>query len=187
MKSLEIIPVFSIGNGGPVPSTANTPGNYPLVLGVGASNNNDSIVIFSSRGSAPDSFPWDDTIYSYRNDWNLTKPDLSAPGYSIRTAWNNHQYTTIHGTSFSCAHATGAVAILLDKNSSLLITVVYNILLNNADRPSQGAPYLNNKYGWGRLNVWKALQAITGIQERVELMSMMVVSPNPFKNNLDIT
>ncbi|MEO0126158.1 MAG: S8 family serine peptidase [candidate division WOR-3 bacterium] len=186
LKSLEILPVFSIGNAGPGSMTTNTPGNYPTVLGIGATNLNDTIVSFSSRGPAPDTTPWNDTTYWYRNDWNLTKPDLSAPGYSIRTAWLNQQYTTIHGTSFSCAHATGAVAILFEKNPNLSVTEIYNILLNNADRPAAGAPYPNNNYGWGRLNVWKALQATTGIHEQSKTKNMLIslnVLPNPFQNH----
>ncbi|MEO0136016.1 MAG: S8 family peptidase [candidate division WOR-3 bacterium] len=186
LKLLEILPVFAIGNSGPSSQTANSPGNYPTVLGIGATNVNDTIVSFSSRGPAPDSVPWNDTTYWYRNDWNLTKPDLCAPGYSIRTAWLNQQYTTIHGTSLSCAHATGAVAILFEKNPNLSVTEIYNILLNNADRPAAGAPYPNNNYGWGRLNVWKALQATTGIHEQSETKNMIIslnILPNPFQNH----
>ncbi len=119
-------------------------------------------------------YPYNDSTYWYRSDWNLIKPDLSAPGVSVRTCWNNHQYTTITGTSFSCAHATGAVAILLEKKPDLTVTEVYNILLNNADRPLPGAPYPNNNYGWGRLNIWKAVQSLTGIAEKESAKNCLV-------------
>ncbi len=184
LKSLEILPIFSIGNMGPQPSTTNSPANYPTVLGLGATNVYDTVAIFSSRGPAPDSSPWNNPTYWFRPDWNLIKPDLSAPGVSVRTCWNNHQYTTINGTSFSCAHATGAAAILFEKNPDLTVTEVYNILLNNADRPLP-APYPNNNYGWGRLNIWKALQSLTGITEKESAKNSLVnlhIAPNPFKN-----
>ncbi|OGC42375.1 hypothetical protein A2Y85_06870 [candidate division WOR-3 bacterium RBG_13_43_14] len=166
LKALEILPVFSIGNSGPNPSTTCSPGNYPLVLGLGATNFSDSIANFSSRGPAPDSIPWNNSVYWYRADWNLIKPDLTAPGVSVRTSWTNHQYSILNGTSFATAHATGAIAILCEKNPVLPIEEIYNILLDNTDHPAQGAPYPNNNYGWGRLNVWKALQAVIGVEEQ---------------------
>ncbi len=92
LKALEIFPVFAVGNSGPTPRTAGSPGNYPLVIGVGATNNNDSIASFSSRGPAPDSSPWKDTINWYRRDWNLIKPDISAPGVNIRSSVPRDSY-----------------------------------------------------------------------------------------------
>ncbi len=58
LKSLNIIPIFSIGNGGPIPYSTCSPGNYPLCIGVGATDSLDGIAIFSSRGPTPDSSPW---------------------------------------------------------------------------------------------------------------------------------
>lgn len=45
-----IIPVFSIGNSGPDCNTAGTPGERPRVIGVGSTNQNETISSFSSRG-----------------------------------------------------------------------------------------------------------------------------------------
>lgn len=68
LKSLEILPIFSIGNMGPQPSTAGSPNNYPTVLGLGATNVYDTVANFSSRGPAPDSSPWNDSTYWYRSE-----------------------------------------------------------------------------------------------------------------------
>jgi subtilisin family serine protease len=68
----------------------------------------------------------------------------------------------------SCPHAAGAAALLLSKNRNLSYTQVKNLLQNNADRnlgsattcggtPPTAVP--NNIYGYGRINVRKALQA----------------------------
>jgi bacillopeptidase F len=165
-KSLNILPVFAIGNFGPNPGLAGTPGNYPLCIGIGATDNVDDIASFSSRGPAPNQSPWNETGNWYRNDWNLTKPDISAPGVNVRSCWIDGTYPIMAGTSIANAHIGGAAAILYQRDSTLTPEELYNILLENADHPSQGEPYPNNNYGWGRLNVWKALQSILGVKEQ---------------------
>jgi hypothetical protein len=158
-KSLGILPVFSSGNTGPDPGTAESPGNYSTVIGVGATTESDDIATFSSRGPAPDLDPWNDPVNWYRPDWNLIKPDISAPGVNVRSAIKNGGYGIGNGTSASAPHVCGAAAILCQKNRHLTPEDLYNLMTNNLDVPIQGAPYPNNDYGWGRLNVWKALQA----------------------------
>lgn len=157
-KSLGILPLFAIGNYGPDSGTTGIPGNYPLCLGVGATNTGDTIVDFSSRGPAPDSTPWNDPQYWYRYDWTLTKPDIVAPGVNIRSSEPDGGYSYRQGTDMALSHISGAVAILCEKNPNLPPEELYNILLNNTDEIPPGAPYPNNDYGWGRLNIWKALQ-----------------------------
>ena len=41
LHSFGIIPTFAIGGSGPLPGTANTPGNFPIVIGVGATDNRE--------------------------------------------------------------------------------------------------------------------------------------------------
>lgn len=156
-RNLGIFPVFAIGNNGPYSATANTPGNFPIVIGVGATNSSDYIASFSARGPAPNLSPWTNTSYWMRPDWNRRKPDICAPGVSIYSALPGGRYGTMSGTSMACPHVAGAIAIILQRNSSLSVPTIYNLLLNYADRPSHGAPYPNNTYGWGRLNVYAAL------------------------------
>ncbi len=171
---------------GPGVGTAGSPANYPLCIGAGAINSNDRIAIFSSRGPVPDSAPFNDPQYWYRADWNLIKPDIVAPGVSVRSAWLNNNYSTLNGTSMSAPHVAGAVAILCQANPNLTVTELYNLILDNADQPSQGAPYPNNNYGWGRLNVWKALKSLIGIAANSRTQPILQVFPNPFQNHLVI-
>ncbi|OGC41758.1 hypothetical protein A2Y85_05260 [candidate division WOR-3 bacterium RBG_13_43_14] len=159
-RSLGIYPSFSIGNSGPNPGTGGTPGNFPIVTGVGATDNSDNMASFSSRGPAPNQTPWSDPSNWARPDWNLIKPDISAPGVNVRSAAPGGGYQSMQGTSMASPHVTGAVAICLQKNQTIDYGTLYNILLDNADQPAQGAPYPNNNYGWGRLNVYAALQAV---------------------------
>lgn len=162
-RSLDILPVFSVGSLGPSPSTAGTPGNYPIVMGVGGTRTDDNIMGWSSRGPAPDTTPWNEPSVWYRPDWNLRKPDIAVPAQNIRSCSPGGGFITLTGTSIP--HITGAVAIICEKNPGLTVTEVYNLILDNADHPPQGAPYPNNNYGWGRLNIWKAIQAIPGVEE----------------------
>lgn len=185
LKSLGIMPVFSIGNDGPGGGTAGTPGNYPSAFGVGATDNADNIASYSSRGPAPNQAPWNDTRYWPRADWNLIKPNLSAPGSSVTSFSPSGGLATMSGTSMASPHVTGAIAILLQKNPTLDFTALYNLLLDNIDRPTQGAPYPNNNYGWGRLNVWKACRATTATTKPVLVYDRNTVTGGNGNGRLD--
>ena len=159
LRAVGILPVFANGNSGPAPRTVQAPGDFAVTVGVGATTVADTMAGFSSRGPAPDSAPWNNPSDWYRPDWNLIKPNLSAPGANIRSSIPGGLYASWNGTSMATPHVAGAVAILCEKNPRLTPTDLYNFLLDNVDQPSGGGPYPNNNYGWGRLNVWKALQA----------------------------
>ncbi len=163
LRNLGIMPVFAIGSGGPNPGTAGTPGNFPTVIGVGATDSGDNIASFSSRGPAPNQPPWNDTTYWLRPDWNFIKPDLSAPGVSIRSSVPGGNYGNASGTGHATPHVTGAIAILYEKNPYLDIYEIYRLLTDYAYHPPQGEPYPNNDYGWGRLDVYKALKILDSI------------------------
>ncbi|MEO0109430.1 MAG: S8 family serine peptidase [candidate division WOR-3 bacterium] len=159
LRNLGIIVVASIGNSGPSSGTSNAPGSYPIVIGVGATNSNDDIESYSSRGPAPNQDPWNNPANWPRSDWNLINPAISAPG-TVRSALPGGSYGTMSGTSMASPHVGGAVALMLEKMPSLTPDQAFNYITNNADRPSQGGTYPNNNYGWGRLNCKKILDAM---------------------------
>ncbi len=179
-RSLDIIPVFAVGNDGPGAGTAGTPGNYPTVIGVGATDASDNIASFSSRGPAPNQSPWNDPQYWPRPDWNLIKPDVAAPGVNIRSSIPGGGYQGGYGwsgTSMATPHVTGVVALMLQKNPTLTFDEVYNILTNTAYQPSQGGSYPNNNYGWGRVDALAAIEMVPGLnQPSLQLVSVEVVS-----------
>ncbi len=155
----DIVPVFANGNSGPSPSSAGTPGNFPNVIGVGATNSSDNIASFSSRGPAPNQYPWNDTTLWSRPDWNFIKPDISAPGVSVTSSVPGGGYESWNGTSMATPHITGVIALMFEMNPGLDYSTIYDILTNyGVDHPSQGAPYPNNDYGWGRVNALLAIE-----------------------------
>ena len=159
----DIIPVFANGNSGPSSGSAGTPGNFPNVIGVGATDISDNIASFSSRGPAPNQYPWSDTTLWSRPDWNFIKPDISAPGVNVRSSVPGGGYDSWDGTSMATPHVTGVIALMFEMNPSLDYHTIYDILTNyGVDHPA-GHTYPNNDYGWGRLNALLAIENTPGL------------------------
>jgi hypothetical protein len=191
MKIIGILPAAAVGGSGPGAGTVGVPANYPTVIGSGATDASDNIASFSSRGPAPDQDPWTDSAYWYYSTWNLLKPDVSAPGVNIRTSYNDGGYVNYSGASFAIPHVTGGVAIFCDKDSTLTVADLYYLFRAYCDQPSQGTPYPNMNYGWGRINLWRALQAVTAVEEgepgsAVDIPLFLEVYPTVSRGRLSI-
>ncbi len=146
-----IIPQFAIGNAGPSCSTSHGPGEYTNSFAAGAVDSGDVIASFSSRGPADAS------------NGGTIKPDVSAPGVSIRSSSNGSDtsYSFLSGTSMASPHVAGAAAVVLSKNGGLTPAMVRSIIEGSADSISNltcgGSASDNNVYGHGRLNVLQAV------------------------------
>jgi hypothetical protein len=121
----NIVPVFAIGNAGPFPRTTSSPGDYPMALGVGATDSNDNIADFSSRGPV-----------FWEGIGEIIKPDVSAPGVYVYSSvpWGYEYWS---GTSMPEA----SEALSVDTIKQLLKTTVVDL--------GQSGP--DNDYGWGGL------------------------------------
>jgi len=86
--------------------------------------------------------------------------DLSAPGDRILTLDGNNNVHYLRGTSFAAPFVTAAAALLLSVDSSLTNVDLWNILNSTAVQPGGGTG-TNNNYGWGVVNVWNAIQALS--------------------------
>jgi len=87
--------------------------------------------------------------------------DLSAPGSSILTTAPGNAYQAVSGTSFSTPLVAGAIGLMLSINPNLTPAQIDTILKVTAD--DFGPAGWDPGYGWGRLNVGRAISVIEGM------------------------
>ncbi len=145
-RALGIVPVFAAGNSGDKPKTMGTPGGFPHSFAVGATDNEDSIAYFSSRGP----IKWKGTSY--------IKPDIAAPGVRVLSAKPGGGYQLMSGTSMACPHVSGLAALLLQANSALGVAEIEELLtLTSDDFGDEGK---DNVFGQGRANIKAAVDSL---------------------------
>jgi hypothetical protein len=135
----------------------NPPGIYAATYTAGALNTGtDTIASFSSRGPVT------------ADGSGRIKPDITAPGTGTRSSTNasDTSYANFSGTSMATPHISGAMALLWSAHPQLKhqLTASRDALDNTAHFISStqcgdaGPP--NNVYGWGRVDILAAVNAI---------------------------
>ena len=152
-RAAGIMTIVAAGNAGAACSTVvDPPAIYDASYSVGAINAaTGAIASFSSRGPV------------IIDGSNRIKPDIAAPGVSVRSAIRSGGYAFLNGTSMATPHVAGAVALLWSAYPELRgqIVTTENILNQSAvrvevtDCSSNGFP--NNVFGFGRLDVKAAV------------------------------
>jgi serine protease AprX len=152
----------SVGNSGPSCGTATLPAIYGAAFATGATDINNNLAGLSSRGPA--------TL----DGSNRLKPNISAPGISVRSAENSSDtgYTTADGTSAAGPHVVGVVALLwsahpamsrqiTETKTLLQITANPGVIVNPVQTcggiPSNVIP--NNSFGYGYVDALAAVNA----------------------------
>jgi len=188
----DIIAVVPVGNLGesqvlyPIPDNVGTPADCPppwlhpdqtlqgglsSVVCVGATNMDDELYSFSSRGPVT----WENVAgyndYAYNPEMGLIRPDISAPGGNIKSLSydNNTGYEDeLYGTHLASSCAAGVIALMLSRNYDLTPTELDQIIEENA-AVSQSPK--NNDLGSGRID------ALASIDE-VPILQIVLTNPN---------
>lgn len=106
-----VLMIAAIGNnGGSRIGNHGSPGNYDLVLGIGAVDANDAVAPFSDWGPAN---------HPQGLGAGVSKPDILAPGVNILSAIPRARYGRLSGTSMASPIVTGAAALLLEDDPKL--------------------------------------------------------------------
>jgi serine protease AprX len=157
LTAAGVLVVASAGNAGSACSTVNDPpAMFSESFSVGAfSSSTGNLATFSSRGPVT------------ADGSNRMKPDIAAPGVSVRssTISTDSSYNSFSGTSMAGPHVAGAAALLMSAVPQLKRqpALVRQYLTQSATPVSStscssaGVP--NNLWGSGRMDVLAAVQA----------------------------
>lgn len=152
LRAAGIMAFFAGGNAGPGSGTVDAPGSFPHAVAVGATNSSDGIGSFSGRGPSP---------------WGEIKPDVVAPGVSIRSAVPPGIDSSLYqggwnGTSMATPHGAAVAALLWQAQPGLTITATEYVLTSTSVPLPGQASSPNNDYGWGRLDAYQAVTSLNG-------------------------
>ena len=146
-------------------------GGLSSVICVGAHDLNES-----SRGpSTCEGTSYNDYPYNEGASMGLIRPDISAPGYIIRSTKysQNDIYELKSGTSQATPCVAGVIALMLEKNSNLTPAQISQIIEETATSKPETK---NNRVGAGVVN---ALAAVNSITETVGNPYVQISSFNP--------
>lgn len=136
-----MVMVAAAGNNG---GAVNFPAAYPEVIAVSATDINNNIASFSSRGP---------------------EVDLAAPGVSILSTYKGNNYATLSGTSMASPHVAGTAALVMSAPVG-----TYDANFNGQWDPAEvkqklqdtavdlGTTGFDNLFGWGLVNAFAAVQ-----------------------------
>jgi len=137
-----------------------TIGGISSVVSVGATDINDNIAGFSSRGPVT----WQNIAgyndYPYNPGMGLLRPDVVAPGVNIKSLAHNNvtgYASGWDGTSMACPAVAGVMALMLERNSELTPAEICEILETTTIKFS---PTKDNIFGSGRVNALEAVNAV---------------------------
>lgn len=143
VEALGTVVIIAAGNAGSSPYSVYGPGNRAV----------DSLTNFAVGSIAHSSglLWWSSGRGPSICDSISIKPNVTAPGASIRSSVPGGLYKILGGTSMAAPHVSGAVAILRQYAPNATVIEIKQALL--AGCTPRGNPSPNNHYGWGVINI----------------------------------
>ncbi|UWQ32464.1 S8 family serine peptidase [Leisingera sp. M527] len=147
------------------------PSNLDNVLSISASNEYDE----PKTPTSQDGEHWWGSNWGPKIDvaapgvHNYTTDNSGSGGYNTSPAPHGNYYDSFNGTSSSTPIVAGAVGLVLSVNPDLKEDEVRQIIRSTADKVGP-LPYVNgrnDRMGYGRLNVLRAVKAALGQQDVV--------------------
>ena len=172
LSAAGILYVAAAGNDGPECNTIrDTPATLATAFTIGATDINDRLAGFSSRGP----------VNPGSQRLSVNKVDITAPGSNVRSAYLATGYVNLSGTSMATPHVAGAAALVMSaapwlkgqpvKVMQLLRQTAQRAgIANTASQASQAcgrvaaSSWPNPMMGWGRVDAYAAYQAAVQTQ-----------------------
>ncbi len=151
LEALGIVNIFAAGNDGSGAATIRNPANRALnsidCFAVGAVQLTNPASIWSGSSRGP-------------SDCNgAIKPNVTAPGASIRSTTPNGNYSSLSGTSMAAPHVSGLVALIRQKNPNATVAEIKTAILTSTQQFGLSLP--DNTFGWGIIDCMAALNKIS--------------------------
>jgi len=148
-EAAGVVTVWSAGNEGSGARTIRSPADRTATIGncfsVGATSafSPFGVSYFSSRGPSGCGGAF------------AIKPEVCAPGSNIYSVNSAGGYQYMSGTSMSCPHIAGIIALMRAANPDVDVTTVKQILMDTAT--DLGSPGNDNNYGYGFVDAFAAV------------------------------
>ena len=159
------------------PDQMANPGELSSAIVVGSVDDNDQASFFTANGPCT----WQDTEfgdYAYNPGIGLIRPDVCAPGESIKSLnyTSNTGYKSMTGTSQATPCVAGIAALMLSKNPELSPADICRILEETSVKLT---PTKSNLTGVGRVDALAAVNAVEAGVGVNENKFEAKVYPNP--------
>ena len=135
-RQAGVLFVAAAGNSGD--TRIHYPGYYPESFTVAATDRNDALASFSTRGEAV---------------------DVAAPGVGIVSCALNHGYRSASGTSMATPHVAGLAALIKARNPRLTPEQLELVLTSSV--VDLGDPGKDTRFGHGRIDAAAALASVS--------------------------
>jgi subtilisin family serine protease len=161
LRAAGILFVAAATNSGPGCSSVDDPPAISAnALSVGATNNSDGVVGFSSRGPV------------LSDGSGRLKPDVMAPGFNVYSSIPGSAYGLNSGTSMATPNVAGVAALVMsaepslrgqpDQVAQILRETAQPITVAETCGGVPGTNVPNNTAGWGRVDAFAAVLRATG-------------------------